>query len=235
MKIIYLSLALSLVIVSNSATAQFGGLLNQLKDQVTDAINSGSSSPKTPAPPQVNAPTPPKVNAPAPPTVNPSTTAIDTSSNKFQPNSDTAFSCRIAGKQLVFSKNFASEDPNISVNFNLVDVTKSAVDFRTTFKEPMMLSINDGNRQQITSYYFKIKQMTYAISHCEGMLCGNPNQPYWFTVFENNKKINQGDCDENTATDFKFPIEIDKKGNAVTQMKDVLIIKKSNLKFDPFN
>jgi hypothetical protein len=232
---INLSLALTFLIISNSADAQFGGLLNQLKDQVTDAINSAGTPPKTPVPPQVNAPTPPKVNTPAPPTVNAPNTAIDTSSNKFQPNSDTAFSCRIAGKQLVFSKNFASEDPNISVNFNLVDVTKPDVDFRTTFKEPMMLSINDGNRQQITSYYFKIKQMTYAISHCEGMLCGNPNQPYWFTVFENNKKINQDDCDENTATDFKFPIEIDKKGNAVTQMKDVLIIKKSNLKFDPFN
>jgi len=235
MKTISLSLALSLIIISNSATAQFGGLLNQLKDQVTDAINSAGTPPKAPVPPQVNAPTPPKVNTPAPPTVNAPNTTIDTSSNKFQPNSDTAFSCRIAGKQLVFSKNFASEDPNISVNFNLVDVTKPDVDFRTTFKEPMMLSINDSNRQQITSYYFKIKQMTYAISHCEGMLCGNPNQPYWFTVFENNKKINQDDCDENTATDFKFPIEIDKKGNAVTQMKDVLIIKKSNLKFDPFN
>ena len=48
-------------------------------------------------------------------------------------------------------------------------------------------------------------------------------------------KIILNDCDENTANAFNFPIDIDKQGNAVTQMKDVLIIKKSNLKFDPFN
>ena len=121
------------------------------------------------------------------------------------------------------------------MNFNWVETKYPEYDFTTNYKNPMMMSINEGNKQTITTYYFKIKQMTYAISHCEGMLCGNPSQPYWFTVFDNNKKIKQDDCDENTATDFNFPIDIDKKGTVKTQMKDVLIIKKSTLKFDPFN
>jgi len=61
---IYLPIALSFLIISNSANAQFGGLLNQLKDQVTDAINSGGTPPKTPAPPSVNTPILPKQISP---------------------------------------------------------------------------------------------------------------------------------------------------------------------------
>jgi hypothetical protein len=44
-------LVLSILITSNSANAQFGGLLNQLKDQVTDVINSGTSPQKEMTPP----------------------------------------------------------------------------------------------------------------------------------------------------------------------------------------
>jgi len=46
---IYIFTALSFLIISNSANAQFGGLLNQLKDQLTETIKPGSTPPKTPA------------------------------------------------------------------------------------------------------------------------------------------------------------------------------------------
>jgi hypothetical protein len=58
---IYVSIALSFLIISNSANAQFGGLLNQLKDQVTDAIKPGSTPPKESAPQQLNTQTPPPI------------------------------------------------------------------------------------------------------------------------------------------------------------------------------
>jgi hypothetical protein len=221
----------TLSILSSSAHAQFGGLLDNLKKQAEQITQINKT--EIPTKPSLNSGNtketiPTKAD-------NPSNLAKDSSSNAFTPNTNTAFACKIEGKQLVYTKNLDSDDPNISVNFNLVDVTSNESDFRTTFKEPIMLSINEGNRQTITSYYFQVKQITYAISHCEGMQCGNPSQPYWFTVFENNKKIKQDDCEDNTATDFKFPIITEKNGIIKTQDKNVLIIKKSNLKFDPFN
>jgi hypothetical protein len=221
----------TLTLLSHSAHAQFGGLLDNLKKQAEQITQINKTETPVKAPTSQNNSkeiVPAKVDVP-------SNVAKDSNSNAFTPNINTAFACKIEGKQLVYTKNLDSEDPNISVNFNLIDVTSNTSDFRSTFKEPIMLSINEGNRQTITSYYFQIKQMTYAISHCEGMQCGNPSQPYWFTVFENNKKIKQDDCDENTATDFKFPIITEKNGMIKTQDKNVLIIKKSNLKFDPFN
>jgi hypothetical protein len=221
----------TLTLLSHSAHAQFGGLLDNLKKQAEQITQINKTETPVKAPTSQNNTkeiVPAKVDVP-------SNVAKDSNSNAFTGNINTAFACKIEGKQLVYTKNLDSEDPNISVNFNLIDVTSNTSDFRSTFKEPIMLSINEGNRQTITSYYFQIKQMTYAISHCEGMQCGNPSQPYWFTVFENNKKIKQDDCDENTATDFKFPIITEKNGMIKTQDKNVMIIKKSNLKFDPFN
>jgi hypothetical protein len=221
----------TLSILSSSTHAQFGGLLDNLKKQAEQITQMNKTEiPTKPSPNSGNTKEtiPTKVDTP-------SNFTKDTNSNAFTPNINTAFACKIEGKQLVYTKNLDSDDPNISVNFNLVDVTSNVSDFRTTFKEPIMLSINEGNRQTITSFYFQVKQMTYAISHCEGMQCGNPSQPYWFTVFENNKKIKQDDCDDNTATDFKFPIIAEKNGTIKTQDKNILIIKKSNLKFDPFN
>ena len=213
--------AVLVCVLSTNAYAQFGGLMDTIKKQAEQI----TASPKTePAPVATNTNTTSNKSA-----------AKEAPSNKFKPNQDTAFSCKINGKQLVYTNNLASDDHNISVNFNWVDAKNPENDFRTTYKEPMLLSINEGNKATITTYYFKIKQMTYAISHCDGMLCGNPSQPYWFTVFDNNKKVKQDDCDENTASDFNFPIDTDKKGNVKTQNKDVLIIKKSTLKLDPFN
>ena len=78
---IYVSIALSFLIISNSANAQFGGLLNQLKDQVTETIKPGSTPPKEPAPQQVNTPTPPPIITPNPPTVNESSSNNATSKN----------------------------------------------------------------------------------------------------------------------------------------------------------
>jgi hypothetical protein len=227
--ILFAGFALSLL--SSNANAQFGGLLDNLKKQAEQITQINKT--ETPA----NTPTiqPNNKNTPSGKVESAPNTQKESSSNQFVPTIDTAFSCKIEGKQLVFTKNLDSDDPNISVNFNLIDVTSNTHDFRSTFKDPIMLSINEGNRQTITSYYFQIKQMTYAISHCEGMQCGNPSQPYWFTVFDNNKKIKQNDCDENTSTDFNFPISMDKNGTVKMQNKNVLIIKKSNLKFDPFN
>jgi len=226
---LFAGLALSLL--SNTANAQFGSLLDNLKKQAEQITQINKT--ETPA----NAPTiqPNNKYTPSGKVESAANTQKESTSNQFAPTVDTAFSCKIEGKQLVFTKNLDSEDPNISVNFNLVDVTSNTYDYRSTYKEPIMLSINDGNRQTITSYYFQIKQMTYAISHCEGMQCGNPSQPYWFTVFDNNKKIKQNDYDENTSTDFNFPFSMDKNGTVKMQNKNVLIIKKSNLKFDPFN
>jgi len=77
----YVSIALSFLIISNSANAQFGGLLNQLKDQVTETIKSGSTPPKEPTSPQLNTPTPPPIITPNPPTINEPSSNNATSKN----------------------------------------------------------------------------------------------------------------------------------------------------------
>ncbi len=92
-----------------------------------------------------------------------------------------------------------------------------------------------GNRFSITTVYFKDKKTTYGISFCEGMMCGNPSQPYSFSIFDGAKKVKQEFCDEDTASNFNFPIKADKNGKLSSQEKNVIIIKKSPLKFNPFN
>jgi hypothetical protein len=108
-------------------------------------------------------------------------------------------------------------------------------DWRSSSKSTLFLNEEVGDRVSITTVYFKDKQSTYGISFCEGMMCGNPNQPYSFSIFNGDKKVKQEFCDEDSASEFNFPIKADKKGKYLSQMKSVIIVKKSPLRFNPFN
>jgi hypothetical protein len=162
-----------------------------------------------------------------------------TSASKGPPgkNEFVAFQCKINGKDLIYSNNFDSDDPNISVRMANVNNKPLLMDYdwRSSNKATLFLNEEVADRATVTTVYFKDKQTTYGISFCEGMMCGNPNQPYSFSIFNGDKKVKQEFCDEDSASEFNFPIKADKKGKYNSQNKSVIIFKKSPLKFNPFN
>ena len=243
---IYVSIALSFLIISNSANAQFGGLLNQLKDQVTETIKSGSTPPKASAPPQVNTPIPPAVNTFTP---GPATKKEQQEAQKHVPSGppekqwDIAFQCKIGGKSLVY--HYSEEEGRPEIGVEIPDIfgkplQGASYHYNTTEnaknKKTLFLHQEAGQRSLLSTVYYNINKTTYAISNCQGMMCGNPSQPYSFSVFDGDKKIKEEFCDEDTASEFNFPLKENlKTERLVTTQPAVIIIKKSSLKFNPFN
>ena len=218
-----LSILLIGLFSTGTAHAQFGNLLNDLKsaidgasqNQKTEQAQSSKQQPVTPAPAtQKTAPKGPPATS-----------------------RDIAFQCKVNGKDLIYKNNLDSDDPNISVRMANVNAKTLPTDYdwRSEYKDPLYLTEETGNRVSVTTVYFKVKQMTYGISYCEGMMCGNPNQPYSFAIFNGDKKVSQEFCDEDTASEFNFPVKADKNGKLASQLKEVIVIKKSPLKFNPFN
>jgi len=243
---IKLSLALTFFIISNSANAQFGGLLNQLKDQVTDAIKPGGTPPKTPVPPQVNTSTPPAVNTftPGPATKKEQQEAQKNAlSGPPEKQWNISFQCKVGGKSLVYHYSEEEGWPKIGVEIPDVfgkPLPAATYHFETTdnakVKKTLFLHQEAGQRSLLTTVYYNINKNTYAITNCEGMMCGNPSQPYSFSVFDGDKKIKEEFCDEDTASEFNFPLKENvKTERLVTTQPAVIIIKKSSLKFNPFN
>ena len=145
-----------------------------------------------------------------------------------------AFSCKINGKILIYCKTFETEDPYLDVTLNHdYDTGKNELSYYTDQEGPLFLSIEEEYRRSVETVYFTKENMTYGISECNGMHC-NPDERYWFTIFNGKEKVSQTVCDTGTETDFKFPVNFDKKGKLVTQLKNVLAIKKSKLKFDKY-
>lgn len=212
------------------ANAQFSNLLRDLKstaESLTKPLQTPKQEPFVPGPPAKEAG---QQTATAP--IAPALTK-----GPPKPDPDIAFQCKINGKDVIYRNNFASDDPNINITLDHIHSKRlmQDYDYRTTSKEPLFINEETGHRVSVTTAYFKDKQMTYGISFCQGMMCGNPNQPYSFTVFNGDKKVQQDFCDEDSASEFNFPIKTDKNGKLITTMKEVIVIKKTNLKFNPFN
>lgn len=231
------NLLLVSLLSAGSAHAQFGNLLKDLKSATEGATqNQKVEQPQAqPAKQQPFIPgTATKDNSA--PTTQP---AAQKTASKGPPatSREIAFQCKVNGKELIYGNNLDSDDPNINVRMANVNAKPLLMDYdwRTESKDTLYLTEETGNRVSVTTVYFKAHQMTYGISFCEGMMCGNPNQPYSFTVFNGNKKVKQEFCDEDTASEFNFPVKADKNGKLTSQQKNVLVLKKSPLKFNPFN
>ena len=148
-----------------------------------------------------------------------------------------AFQCKIKGKDVIYTDNYDSDDPYIGVRLANIYPKElmpgygtPGYDYRTTFKEPLFVTEEVLSRATITTVYFKIKNYTYGISMCQGMWCVT-GQNYSFTTFDGNKRVSQAYCDEGSESDFKFPFKRNEKEKLISLMKDVLIVKKSPLKF----
>ena len=232
------------ILFTGSAHAQFGGFLKDLKSAAEGIVqNQRPETVPVPAPAQSQN-TKQETFVPGPPSKeNTPPVASSSSPTKATPKGPPekspliAFQCKINGKELIYRNNLDSDDPNISVRMESVNAKPLLMDYdwRSEAKDPLYVSEETGNRALLTTVYFKVKQTTYSISLCEGMMCGNVNQPYSFAVFNGDKKISSDLCDEDTASEFNFPIKSDKNGKLLTQQKSVLMIKKSSLKFNPFD
>jgi len=227
------------VLFTGSAHAQFGNFLKELKS----AAEAASSQAGTETTQSQNKQQSPATGSAAKGNTQQSSSnqsglkAVD--AGPPAKSDAVAFQCKINGKTLLFGNNLDSDDPNITVRMENVHAKPLVVDYdydwSTTYKDPLRITEESGNRYTITTVYFMEKQKTYGVSFCEGMLCGNPDQPYFFTVYDGTKKVSQEFCDENTASEFNFPVKMDKNGKLVTQLKEVIVVKKSTLKFNPFN
>ena len=225
-----LNIFLLSIFFTGSAHAQFGSFLKDLKS-VTEGIVQSQRPEVAPVPP----PAPSKESSP--PAASSSSPTKLTPKGPPEKSPFIAFQCKINGKDLIYRNNLDSDDPNISVRMENVNAKALLMDYdwRSEAKDPLFVSEETGNRALLTTVYFKVKQITYSISLCEGMMCGNVNQPYSFAVFNGDKKISSDLCDEDTASEFNFPIKTDKNGKLLTQQKSILTIKKSSLKFNPFD
>ena len=219
-----------------SAHAQFNDLMRTMQTIAPPVLNKG----KEPAASSVNSAS--KAVKPASETLSPKQESTHTQSVADEPSSQVdpriclsdsiAFSCKINNKQLIYCKTFETEDPYMSMTLNHVyDTGKNELSFSSDQRGPFLLSQEESQRRSVTTVYFTQKSMTYGISECDGMFC-NPEERYWFTTFKGNEKISQTFCDPNTETSFNFPVEFDKKGKLVAQLKRVLSIKQSKLKFE---
>ena len=224
-----------------SAHAQFGNLLKDLK-----SATEGATQNQKVEPPQTQQQTQPAKQqpfVPGPATKENSAPATQPAAQKTASKGppatsrEIAFQCKVNGKELIYGNNLDSDDPNITVRMANVNAKPLLMDYdwRSEAKDTLYLTVETGNRVSVTTVYFKVKQMTYGISFCEGMMCGNPNQPYSFAIFNGDKKVKQEFCDEDTASEFNFPVKADKNGKLSSQQKNVLVLKKSPLKFNPFN
>lgn len=223
------------ILITGSAHAEFGNLIKELKSAVESATQNSQKPTNQPVAPNQQ-PGSKQDEKPAQTNSSPNSQMAQIKGSP-EKSDFIAFQCMINGKELVYRNNFDSDDQNISVRMENVNAKPLLVDYdwRTVYKDPLFFTQESGNRVTISTVYFKVKKMTYGISHCEGMMCGNPNQPYSFTVFNGNKKIAQEFCDEDTAAEFNFPLKADKNGKLSSQMKDVIVVKTTPLKFDPFN
>jgi hypothetical protein len=230
-------LAVTLCVAPVSAYAQFNDLMKTLQTITPPAATKSKEPAATPEAKSKPAPVKP-AEAPATPSRdNPAiqSATMDQASHvdeRICTRDSIAFSCKIKGKPLVYCKTFETEDPYMSVTLNHdYDSGKNELSFMSG-QAPFLLSQEEGYRRSVTTVYFTQKNMTYGISECNGMHC-NPEERYWFTTFKGTEKASQTFCDAETETEFAFPVAFDKKGKLVAQMKRVLAIKPSKLKFEP--
>lgn len=219
------------IFFAGATHAQLGNFLKDVKN-AADSLKNGS---------RVEQPLPADTAKQAASPVVPAPTPMDAKKTAEngppEKNEYVSFQCKIKGKKLFYGNNFDSDDVNIAVRMENIHPKPLDVesDWRTTQKEPLYIMEESGDRVTVTTVYFKFKQMTYGISFCEGMMCGNPDQPYSFAVFNGEKKVSQDFCDEGSASEFNFPVKLDNKGKLISTFKEVIVVKKSPLKFNPFN
>ncbi len=239
------SLVLAAILFAAPATAfaQFNELMRTMQTIAPPIANKAKEP--APAPESKPKPAAAKPAAPAPvPVAAPTSAAAPAVSNASeQPahvddriclRDSIAFSCKINGKPLIYCKTFETEDPYLSVTLNHVyDTGKNELSYSSDQQGPFLLTQEEDARRSITTVYFTQKNMTYGISECNGMHC-NPDERYWFTTIKGTEKVNQTVCDPGTETGFEFPVTFDKKGKLVAQMKRILTIKQSKLKFDQY-
>lgn len=232
-----LVLAAMIFAVPATACAQFNDMMRTMQTIVPPIVNKSKEPAEAPA--NKAKPAAAKPAAPAatqkrdvPPAASVAAVQPAYVDDRICMRDSIAFSCKINNKPLIFCKTFETEDPYMSVTLNhSYDTGKNELSHSSDQQGPFLVSQEDDNRRSVTTVYFTQKNMTYGISECNGMLC-NPEERYWFTTFKGTEKVSQAVCDPETETGFEFPITFDKKGKLVTQMKTVLAIKPSKLKFE---
>lgn len=239
------SVASLLAVGVTDANAQFGDLIKGLKGAAEGISKAATEAPKAPpAPAAAPAPVAPPAAAQAAPQAAqapqpaPQATATPAAAKKLDlewPESEYAFACNVKGKTLAVSKHFDSDDPNMRVSYGKRDARTqlSELDFRTDAKNPLLVNEINGQRRTVTSVYFTVKDTTYSISKCDGMMC-SPEETYWMSSFKGGKLVNQAACDEEPVIDWNMPVATDKAGKIRTNpsMKDVIQVRPSKINFD---
>lgn len=228
-------LAAAVFAAPTTAFAQFNDLMRTMQTIAPPLPNKPKEPDTKPKPaaakPAAPAATPTRETKPAPSAEPEQAGYVDP---RICHRSDVAFSCKINGKPLIYCKTFETEDPYMSVTLNHdYESGKNELSHMSGQPGPFLLTQEESHRRSVTTVYFTQKNMTYGISECDGMHC-NPEERYWFTTYKGSEKVSQAVCDPETETGFEFPVAFDKKGKLFSQLKSVLAIKQSKLKFDRY-
>jgi hypothetical protein len=117
------------------------------------------------------------------------------------------FSCKVQGKQVALC------GAELGDVYNIMFVINGKVIAEYGRGEKYSFSEHVNGKANLASVYFKSKDISYAVTTCEGMEC-NPDKSAWLSVIKGNKKIaGSGFCDAGTSSGFEnLPLAPDKNG-----------------------
>jgi hypothetical protein len=157
-----------------------------------------------------------------------------TTSSACEPNEKVLFSCRVKGEQIAYCGGdnkkglqwlrFKQTAPtgNIEIKTdNQVTDLKNKTVFATEENQP---------RAIFTTIHFDHKELTYALTKCEGMNCVAVRDYPWFAVYNGKKRVSSSFCDKGTQTDYNFEFKRTKQGQLNGDA--LLSIKKGKARFD---
>jgi len=117
------------------------------------------------------------------------------------------FSCKVKGKKIALCGADLGDVYNIMFGIDGKIIAEYGTGEKYSYSEHV------NGKATLTSVYFKNKDISYAITTCEGMDC-NPDNGAWLSVVKGNKKIaGSGYCDAGTSSGFEnLPLVSDKNG-----------------------
>ena len=117
------------------------------------------------------------------------------------------FSCKVKGKKVALC------GAELGDVYNIMFTIDGKVIAEHQYGEKYSFSEHVNGKATLSSVYFKNKDLSYAVTTCDGMEC-NPDNSAWLSIVKGGKKIaGSGFCDAGTSSGFEnLPLTYDKNG-----------------------
>jgi hypothetical protein len=115
-----------------------------------------------------------------------------------QPLEQKVFGCKINGESLQFCQGGDNQvrwlRGKLDSKTNPLEITAGTLQGT----KPVTVSEVPDQRMMTTTLYIEQGTTTYALSTCDGMMCGDSANRPWLITFQNGKKVSTMQCDEDT-------------------------------------